>query len=108
VKISFVVGISGGEYGIRGFIDAYDRRHRETQVALLTLSGPGSQGMTVGKAIMEDRKARPHGSPAFMIQLRPAFLATGNPSPSNRGEAVRRQSLQQTLCFALKALIPES
>ena len=41
VKDKVIVGVGGGEYGIRGFIAAYDAATGTRGVALLHDSGPG-------------------------------------------------------------------
>ena len=35
IKGKVIIGISGAEYGIRGFIDAYDAKTRQATVAVL-------------------------------------------------------------------------
>ena len=44
VKDKVIVGVGGGEYGIRGFIAAYDAQHRQGSVALLHDSRPRRAG----------------------------------------------------------------
>src|SRR5438132_14282559 len=44
VKNFIVVGISGGEYGIRGFIDAYDADTGKRKWRFYTVPGPGEPG----------------------------------------------------------------
>src|SRR5580700_7257069 len=44
VKNLVVVGVSGGEYGVRGFIDAYDSATGERKWRLWTVPGPGEPG----------------------------------------------------------------
>ncbi len=44
VKDKIVVGISGGEYGIRGFLDAYDARSGARAWRFWTVPGPGEPG----------------------------------------------------------------
>ena len=46
VKDKVIVGVGGGEYGIRGFIAAYDARDRQGSVALLHDSGAGRARVT--------------------------------------------------------------
>ena len=41
VKNLVVIGVSGGEYGVRGFIDAYDAATGAAQMALLHRAGAG-------------------------------------------------------------------
>src|ERR1700732_323955 len=44
VKNLVIVGVSGGEYGIRGFIDAYDADTGERKWRAYTIPGPGEAG----------------------------------------------------------------
>lgn len=44
VKDMVIVGIAGGEYGIRGFLDAYDAKTGKLRWRLWTIPGPGEKG----------------------------------------------------------------
>ena len=44
VKNLIVIGVSGGEYGVRGFIDAYDASTGARQWRFYTVPGPGEPG----------------------------------------------------------------
>ena len=44
VKDKIIVGISGGEYGIRGFLDAYDAATGKRAWRFYTIPGPGEPG----------------------------------------------------------------
>src|ERR1700724_293027 len=44
IKNLVIVGVSGGEYGIRGFIDAYDATSGERKWRFYTTPGPGEPG----------------------------------------------------------------
>jgi alcohol dehydrogenase (cytochrome c) len=44
IKNLVLVGISGGEYGIRGFIDAYDANTGERKWRFYTIPAPGEPG----------------------------------------------------------------
>ena len=44
VKDKVIVGIAGGEYGIRGFIDAYDAQTGKRAWRFYTIPGPGEPG----------------------------------------------------------------
>ena len=51
VKDKVIVGVAGGEYGIRGFIDAYDAADRQARLALLhRFPGPANLATTPGRA----------------------------------------------------------
>jgi alcohol dehydrogenase (cytochrome c) len=86
IKNLVLVGISGGEYGIRGFIDAYDAATGERRWRLYTIPGPGEPG----NDSWEDESWKIGGSPAWITgtydpETNITFWTTGNPSPSNRG-----------------------
>ena len=81
-----VVGVSGGEYGIRGFIDAYDAATGKRKWRFSTIPGPGDPGHDT----WEGDSWKIGGAPAWMTGVYDAALkqllwTTGNPSPSNRG-----------------------
>jgi alcohol dehydrogenase (cytochrome c) len=44
VKDKVVVGVSGGEYGVRGYVDAYDMRTGQRVWRFYTVPGPGEPG----------------------------------------------------------------
>jgi alcohol dehydrogenase (cytochrome c) len=44
VKDKVIVGVAGAEYGIRGFIDAYDANSGKRAWRFYTVAGPGDSG----------------------------------------------------------------
>ncbi|HTS35069.1 MAG TPA: PQQ-dependent dehydrogenase, methanol/ethanol family [Candidatus Solibacter sp.] len=104
VKNLIIIGISGGEYGVRGFIDAYDADSGERKWRLYTVPGPGEPG--------HDSWAgdswKVGGAPAWNTgTYDPAtnqlFWPTGNPSPSNRGEGREGDNLYSNSLLAINA-----
>lgn len=86
IKGMILVGVSGGEYGIRGFIDAYDADTGERKWRFYTIPGPGEPGHET----WEGDSWKIGGSPAWITgtydpETNTSFWTTGNPSPSNRG-----------------------
>jgi alcohol dehydrogenase (cytochrome c) len=82
-----LVGVSGGEYGIQGFIDAYDANTGERKWRFNTIPGPGEPGHETWEA----DSWKIGGAPAWITgtydpETNTTFWTTGNPSPSNRGE----------------------
>ena len=62
VKDKVVVGIAGAEYGIRGFIDAFDAATGKKRVALLDGARPGREGQRdAGRATRGSAAAAPRG-----------------------------------------------
>ena len=87
VKNLVVIGVSGGEYGVRGFIDAYDAATGARQWRFYTVPGPGEPGHDT----WEGDSWKTGGAPAWNTGTYDAvtnqiFWPTGNPAPSNRGE----------------------
>jgi len=104
VKNLVILGVSGGEYGIRGFIDAYDADTGQQKWRFYTVPGPGEPGHET----WEGDSWKIGGAPAWMTGVYdPAtnqlFWPTGNPSPSNRGEGRAGDNLYSNSLLALNA-----
>lgn len=102
VKDLIIVGVSGGEYGIRGFIDAYDPESGKRKWRFNTVPGPDEPGHDS----WEGNSWKVGGAPAWMTgAYDPAtnqlFWPTGNPSPSNRGEGRAGDNLYSNSLLAL-------
>jgi alcohol dehydrogenase (cytochrome c) len=100
-----LVGISGGEYGIRGFIDAYDVNTGDRKWRFYTIPASGEQGNDT----WEGESWRTGGSPAWITgtydaETNTTFWTTGNPSPSNRGEGRAGDNLYSNSLLALDPL----
>ena len=68
VKDKVIVGVGGGEYGIRGFIAAFDARTGKEAWRFNTIPGPGEPGTTPGAAMRGRTAAARSGSPAPTIR----------------------------------------
>lgn len=106
IKNLVLVGVSGGEYGIRGFIDAYDASTGERKWRFNTIPGPGEPGNDT----WEGESWKIGGSPAwitgtFDVATNTTFWTTGNPAPSNRGIGRAGDNLYSD---SLVALDPDS
>ena len=82
VKDKVVVGIAGGEFGIRGFISAYDAATGEEAWKFYTIPGPGEPGHET----WENDAWRTGGAPAWLTgSYDPLtdliYWGTGNPGP---------------------------
>jgi alcohol dehydrogenase (cytochrome c) len=104
VKNLIVIGVSGGEYGVRGFIDAYDANTGERKWRFWTVPGPGEPGHET----WERDSWKVGGAPAWNTgTYDPAtnqiFWPTGNPAPSNRGEGRAGDNLYSNSLLALNA-----
>jgi alcohol dehydrogenase (cytochrome c) len=104
VKNLVVIGVSGGEYGVRGFIDAYDAATGARKWRFYTVPGPGEPGHET----WEGDSWKIGGAPAWNTGTYDAatnqiFWPTGNPSPSNRGEGRAGDNLYSNTLLALNA-----
>jgi alcohol dehydrogenase (cytochrome c) len=104
VKGLIVIGISGGEYGVRGFIDAYDAATGERKWRFYTVPGPGEPG----HESWEGDSWKVGGAPAwntgtYDVSTNQIFWPTGNPAPSNRGEGRAGDNLYSNSLLALNA-----
>jgi alcohol dehydrogenase (cytochrome c) len=104
VKDLVVIGVSGGEYGVRGFIDAYDAATGKRRWRFYTVPGPGEPGHET----WEGDSWKVGGAPAWNTGTYDAvtnqiFWPTGNPAPSNRGEGRAGDNLYSNTLLALNA-----
>jgi alcohol dehydrogenase (cytochrome c) len=102
IKNLVIVGVSGGEYGIRGFIDAYDVATGARKWRFNTIPGPGEPGHET----WEGESWKIGGAPAWITgtydpATNTTFWTTGNPSPSNRGEGRAGDNLYSNSLLAL-------
>jgi alcohol dehydrogenase (cytochrome c) len=86
VKDKVIVGVAGGEYGVRGFIDAYDAESGRRAWRFYTIPGEGEQGNDTWKGDSWKRG----GSPAWVTgsydpDLNTLYWGTGNPGPQMYG-----------------------
>jgi len=103
IKNLVMIGVSGGEYGIRGFIDAYDAATGERKWRFYTVPGPGEPG----HESWEGDSWKIGGAPAWITGsydpvTNTTFWTTGNPSPSNRGEGRSGDNLYSNSLLALE------
>jgi alcohol dehydrogenase (cytochrome c) len=86
VKDKVIVGISGGEFPIRGFIDAYDIATGKRAWRFYTIPGPGDAGRDTWSG--ESWKVGGAGAwvtGSYDPELNLLYWPTGNPAPSNFG-----------------------
>jgi alcohol dehydrogenase (cytochrome c) len=103
IKNLVMIGVSGGEYGIRGFIDAYDAATGERKWRFYTVPGPGEPG----HESWEGDSWKIGGAPAWITGsydpvTNTTFWTTGNPSPSNRGEGRAGENRYSNSLLALE------
>ncbi len=104
LKDKVIVGVSGGEYGIRGFLDAYDAVSGERLWRFWTVPGPGEPGHETW-----DGDSWKTGSAATWLTgsydpaLNLLYWGTGNPGPNYNGEGRRGDNLYSASLLALDA-----
>ena len=82
VKDKVIVGPSGGEYGIRGFIDAFDAKTGKRAWRFYTIPGPGEPGNeTWGNNSWEHGGAPAWITGSYDPELNLTYWGIGNPGP---------------------------
>jgi len=104
VKDKVVVGISGGEFPIRGFVDAYYMDTGKRAWRFYTIPGPGEPG----HESWTGDSWKYGGAPAWETgsydpELNLIYWGTGNPAPSNYGGNRRGSNLYSNSMLALDA-----
>jgi len=104
VKDKVVVGVSGGEYGIRGFIDAYDANTGKRIWRHYTVPIPGEPGSETWGG----NSWKTGGAPAWITgsydsDLNLLYWPTGNPSPDLYGRERPGDNLFSECMLALDA-----
>ena len=102
VKDKVIVGISGGEFGVRGFIDAYDAATGKRAWRFWTVPLKGEPG---GDTWAADSAAR-GGGPAWMTgtfdpRLNTVYWGVGNPGPDLNGDVRQGDNLYTCSLVAL-------
>ena len=106
VKDKVIVGIAGGEYGIRGYVDAYDVATGERRWRRHTTPGEGEPGSETWAG----DSWKIGGGPTWITgsydpEQDVIFWATGNPSPDWNGDVREGDNLYTDSVLALD---PES
>jgi alcohol dehydrogenase (cytochrome c) len=107
VKDKVIVGIAGAEYGIRGFIDAYDAQSGKQIWRFYTTAGPGDPGHTTWRGM--DAKAWEHGGGSIWVpgaydpELNLVYWGTGNAGPDYSGAEREGDNLYTASVVALDA-----
>lgn len=104
VKDKIIVGVAGGEHGIRGFLDAYDAETGKRAWRFDTVPGPGQFGSDTWKG--DSWKMGGSGTwltGSFDPELNLVFWATGNPGPDMNAEVREGDNLFSCSVVALDA-----
>lgn len=104
VKNKVIVGVAGGEYGIRGFIDAYEAQTGKRAWRFYTIPGPGEPGHETWAG--DSWKIGGAGvwvTGAYDPEQNLVFYGTGNPGPDYHSESREGDNLYSTSLVALDA-----
>jgi alcohol dehydrogenase (cytochrome c) len=105
VKDKVIIGIAGAEYGIRGFIEAYDAQTGKRAWRFYTVAGPDDPGGHTWPR--GDAYLRGGGSiwvtGTYDPQLNLVFFGTGNPGPDYYSNAREGDNLYTASLVALDA-----
>jgi alcohol dehydrogenase (cytochrome c) len=104
VKDKVIVGVAGGEYGIRGFIDAYDAQSGKRAWRFFTIPGPGEPGHNSWSG--DSWKIGGTGvwvTGAYDPEQNALFFGTGNPGPDYHSESREGDNLYSCSLVVLDA-----
>jgi alcohol dehydrogenase (cytochrome c) len=104
IEGKIIVGISGGEAGIRGFLDAYDAKTGKLAWRLWTIPGPGEPGHDTWKG----DSWKTGGAPTWVTgsydpELNLIYWGTGNPGPDWNGDPRPGDNLYSCSLLAVDA-----
>jgi alcohol dehydrogenase (cytochrome c) len=104
VKDMVLIGVGGGEFGIRGFIDAYDVNTGELRWRFYTVPGEGE----AGNETWEGDSWKTGGAPTWVtgtydVEQDLVFWGTGNPWPDLNNTVRRGDNLYSNSIVALDA-----
>ena len=99
-----VTGIAGGEFGIRGFLDAYDAQTGDRSWRFYTIPGPDNPD----NRSWQGDSWRTGGAPTWITgsydpELNLVYWGTGNPGPDYNGEVRVGDNLYSDCVIALDA-----
>lgn len=104
VKDKIVVGVAGGEHGIRGFLDAYDAATGKRVWRFNTVAGPGEAGADTWKGdSWKMGGAATWLTGNFDPELNTVYWTTGNPGPDMDADIRKGDNLFSCSVIALDA-----
>jgi alcohol dehydrogenase (cytochrome c) len=104
IKDKVIIGIAGAEYGIRGFLDAYDAKTGKRAWRFWTVPGPGEPG----NETWSGDSWKHGGAPTWITgsydsEANLVYWGTGNPGPVYRGDVRKGDNLYSDCLIALDA-----
>ena len=104
VKDKIVTGMAGGEYGVRGFIDAYDAKTGQRAWRFWTVPAAGEPGsQTWAGNSSKNGAATTWVTGAYDPEQNVVFWGTGNPGPDWNGDQRGGDNLYSDSVVALDA-----
>lgn len=104
VKDKIVLGMAGGEYGVRGFLDAYDAKTGKLSWRFWTIPGPGEKGNETWKGdSWKTGAAATWVTGAYDPETNLVYWGTGNPGPDWNGDVRQGDNLYSDSLIALDA-----
>ncbi|HUQ90909.1 MAG TPA: PQQ-dependent dehydrogenase, methanol/ethanol family [Bryobacteraceae bacterium] len=104
VKDKVVSGVAGGEYGIRGFLDAYDPKTGKRLWRFWTVPGPGEKGNGSWSGDSWKRGGAPTWvTGSYDPSTNLVYWGTGNPSPDWNGDVRKGDNLYSSSVVAVDA-----
>jgi alcohol dehydrogenase (cytochrome c) len=104
VKDKIVVGIAGGDWGIRGFLDAYDAKTGKPCWRFWTVPGPGEPGNeTWSGDSWKTGGATTWVTGSYDPELNLIYWGTGNPGPDYNGDVRLGDNLYSASLVAIDA-----
>jgi alcohol dehydrogenase (cytochrome c) len=104
IRGKVVVGISGGEAGVRGFVDAYDAKTGKRAWRFWTIPGPGEPGHeTWTPASWKTGAGTTWVTGSYDPELNLVYWGTGNPGPDWNGDQRPGDNLYTCSLVALDA-----
>ena len=103
VKDKVIVGPAGGDFGIRGFIAAFDAEDRQGAVALQHRARPGRAGpRDLGRRLVDAAAAAPIWmTGSYDPELNLTYWGIGNPGPDWNGDDRQGDNLYSDSVVAL-------
>ncbi len=104
VKDKVILGTAGGEYGIRGYLDAYDAKTGKRVWRFYTIPGPGE----AGHETWQNDAWKHGGGPVWLTgsydpELNLTYWGVGNPGPDFNGDVRPGDNLYTASVIALDA-----
>ncbi len=104
VKDKIVIGVAGAEYGVRGFLDAYDARTGRRAWRFWTTPGPGEPGHeTWAGDSWKTGGASTWVTGSYDPEANLLYWGTGNPGPDYIGDGRAGDNLYSDCLIALDA-----